>query len=256
MQKILLFLTFLCCVQGTALAQDANAGKVSPAYYLSGKYYSGDFAEKARDYFGGGISSIKDNEGNRVMLLLQDVKDLDPRYRAMEIPREKVKNLEELDAQVNRMIGMIHATHVNLSKGNELKVGRVLPGSFSLQDLQGKSWTPSDLIGKVTVINVWYSGCGPCIAEMPQLSEWKNAYPDVLFLSADFETPDVVKKVVDRVGFNWNHMVKDTYFTKWVGLEGYPLTIVLDKHGVVKYMTHGTNEAKRAEILKTFQALR
>ena len=35
----------------------------------------------------------------------------------------------------------------------------------------------------------------------------------------------------------------------WIGTEGFPLTIVVDKQGVVRYAVHGTSEEKRAELL-------
>jgi hypothetical protein len=35
----------------------------------------------------------------------------------------------------------------------------------------------------------------------------------------------------------------------WIGTEGFPLTIVVDKNGIVRHAVHGTDEAKREELL-------
>ena len=35
----------------------------------------------------------------------------------------------------------------------------------------------------------------------------------------------------------------------WIGYEGFPLTIVVDKKGIVRHAVHGTNETKREELL-------
>jgi hypothetical protein len=35
----------------------------------------------------------------------------------------------------------------------------------------------------------------------------------------------------------------------WIGNEGFPLTIVVDKNGVVRHAVHGTNDMKREELL-------
>lgn len=42
--------------------------------------------------------------------------------------------------------------------------------------LQGKPLTLSSFRGKVTVVNVWWSGCLPCRKEMPMLSEVQKSY--------------------------------------------------------------------------------
>ena len=35
----------------------------------------------------------------------------------------------------------------------------------------------------------------------------------------------------------------------WIGTEGFPLTIVVDKKGIVRYAVHGTNETTREKLL-------
>ena len=127
--------------------------------------------------------------------------------------------------------------------------GKPLPGSFTLHDLNGKLWTEQSLKGHKVVINAWYSGCGPCLREMPILSEWKNKYPNVIFLSVNFEKADKVRKITEARGFNWTHLYGDNYFVKFVGSGGFPLFIVLGEDGLIRYMVNGTNEKIRQDIL-------
>ena len=35
----------------------------------------------------------------------------------------------------------------------------------------------------------------------------------------------------------------------WIGTEGFPFIVVVDKQGIVRHAVHGTNEEKRAELL-------
>jgi hypothetical protein len=35
----------------------------------------------------------------------------------------------------------------------------------------------------------------------------------------------------------------------WIGTKGFPLTIVVDKKGIVRYSVHGTNETTREKLL-------
>lgn len=140
---------------------------------------------------------------------------------------------------------------INSTDVEKFIVGKALPDDFAEKDIDGKTWTKEELKGRVTVINVWYSGCGPCRREMPMLSTWKDKYPDVHFVSANFENVDKVKQITEKEGFNWTHIANDTYFTKRVGNEGYPLTIVVDKNGIVRYCKHGANDNNvRSEILQ------
>ena len=115
--------------------------------------------------------------------------------------------------------------------------------------MDGRTWTNDSVIGRVMVINLWYSGCGPCRAEMPILSEWKEQLPGVMFFSATYHDAETAKRITDKHHFTWTHLVEAKDMMAWIGYEGFPLTIVVDKKGIVRHAVHGTNETKREELL-------
>ena len=122
---------------------------------------------------------------------------------------------------------------------------------FTAMDIDGIECSNKDLEGKVTVLNLWTSTCGPCRAEMPELSTWKELYPDVVFLSATYEDADKARPVVEKLGFTWRHLVNDTLFLRWNNGKGFPMTIVVDRKGIIRRAVNGTNPGIRADILAT-----
>ena len=56
----------------------------------------------------------------------------------------------------------------------------------------------SDFAGKVVVLNFWRSDCPPCVAEMPVLSEFSQANPDVPVIGIATEEASHARRFVDR----------------------------------------------------------
>ena len=119
-----------------------------------------------------------------------------------------------------------------------LLLGQKLPG-FKLKDMDGKEVSEQDLLGKPSVINFWATWCGPCVAEMPQLSRLKEYYKDkVNFISitendvakdhlADFlKDKDFNFQVLDR-GEDYKHLLK---------IGAIPKNLFIDKNGMLRYI--------------------
>lgn len=135
-----------------------------------------------------------------------------------------------------------------------LKVGETFP-EFSATDIDGKVWTNADIKGKVAVFNLWFTGCGPCRAEMPELSSWKDEMPDVMFFSVTYEDAEKARPVIESRKFNWIPLVNDKTFKAFIGRNGYPMTIVVDKNGMVSKVEYGTSPLQRAELKERIEAL-
>lgn len=69
---------------------------------------------------------------------------------------------------------------------------------FTLKDLDGRSWTLSELKGKVVVVNFWATWCPPCRKEMPDLealyAEFKSE--GLVILAVSDEPRATVEKFV------------------------------------------------------------
>jgi len=225
-----------------AMAQD----KVMPKAYAEGLF----FKEFPQGLTGVTVSALKSSGGRVYMFQLNEGNTLPESVKKQALPEDSVANLDEIKKLVEQV-----KTRNRLMYGKvpEPAVGEKFP-DFSCNDINDKAWSRNDFTGKVAVLNVWYSGCGPCIKEMPELSEWKNKYSDAVFLSATYHDKELTKELTEKHGFNWNHLYKDTLFTGWIAGKGYPLTMVVDKNGIIRYAAHGTNKEMRAEVVKTIEA--
>lgn len=172
------------------------------------------------------------------------------------IPVEHVREGEELLRRYNEQKAGSGGIGFTLNATKPLiKVGDKFP-DFSAVDMTGKRWTNADVAGKVMVLNLWFTGCAPCRKEMPELSTWKDEMPDVMFFSSTYEAPEIARQVLDKVNFNWIPLVNDTQFKEYIGDNGYPLTIVVDKSGEIAAFEYGTSPEQRAALKNKIRELR
>ncbi len=98
--------------------------------------------------------------------------------------------------------------------------------------------------GKVTVINFWYTTCGPCVQELPHFDEIATEYSGTVNVVAVHRGNDVDAtngNAVDYINQNYPNsemiFVKDTptdaYHYAHGGTGAYPITIVTDCNGII-----------------------
>lgn len=103
--------------------------------------------------------------------------------------------------------------------------------------------------GKVTFINFWGTWCGPCVSELPHLSELAASYSDTLTVIA-VHSLEGHKKMPAYIGanyadsqivFSWETEgdFVGEYYLQLGGGQGYPYTVVLDEKGVITHTKLG-----------------
>lgn len=171
------------------------------------------------------------------------------------IPMAQVPEATELLRRFNEANSKSEGVNVSLNKTEPLlKEGTKFP-EFTATDMEGKTWTNADVKGKVMVLNIWFTGCGPCRSEMPELSTWKDEMPDVMFFSSTYESAEIARPVIENCKFNWIPLVNNTQFSQYVGNNGYPLTIIIDKEGIVAMVENGTSTTQREAIRQKIKYL-
>lgn len=172
-----------------------------------------------------------------------------------EIAKDKVKDADELLQRLKEAKDNAITISGNAAETPLLKEGEAFP-EFTATDINGKTWTNADVKGKVMVLNLWFTGCAPCRAEMPILSTWKDEMPDVMFFSSTYEDAERAKPVLEQQKFNWIPLINDKQFKKYIGTKGYPLTVVVGKDGKIARVEYGTSPVQREEVKKKIEELR
>jgi thiol-disulfide isomerase/thioredoxin len=115
-----------------------------------------------------------------------------------------------------------------------------------IKAIDNKSFRLSDFAGKVVVINLWASWCGPCRREVPEYEKVRKAYAgrEVEFIGLTMEdrrtASDSVNRFVRQVsfGFRLGWADRETARTLMNGRSGIPQTLVIDADGhVVNHWT-------------------
>lgn len=247
--KLVKLLFFACSI---AMCVSTNAQeKASQKIYIVNGYFFHEIPVSNK--FINGVFTVKTDNGTKASCLTLS-QDLPEEALLYTIPKEQVTEADELLDRYEAEKG--NAIDISFTDGEQLiNVGDKFP-KFSATDITGQIWTNDDVAGKVIVLNCWFTGCGPCRAEMQELSAWKDEMPDVIFFSSTYENADEAKSVLEERGFNWIALVNDTQFKEYVGSNGYPMTIVVDKDGVMRQIEYGTSILQRNSIKRTIQSLR
>lgn len=133
-------------------------------------------------------------------------------------------------------------------------IGKAFP-EFKVKDTEGQEWSKADVTGRPMVLNFWYTGCGPCICEMSELNKWIEVYPDVTYLATTFDSAVQIKKIVESRPFLFTQIADDLFFFETFHVSGMPVTILVDKKGIIRHIEQGTGTAKLRYMQDKLQKL-
>lgn len=108
---------------------------------------------------------------------------------------------------------------------------------IQFQDGEGRNLTLADFQGKVVLLNIWATWCGPCREEMPTLDrlQAKLGGPDfeVVALSIDREGIPAITKFFGEVGVKHLTMYLDSSAkaAPVLGAVGLPASLLIDRDG-------------------------
>ena len=135
---------------------------------------------------------------------------------------------------------------------NGVEVGLPAP-AFNLESLDGKQIALSDHLGDVVVVNFWATWCPPCRAEMPGIEQVYQAHKDegmVVLAVNGREEAALVKSFIEKNGFTFPVLLDgNAEALRAYNARSFPMTIIVDRDGVVRYKQIGPITPAQLESL-------
>jgi thiol-disulfide isomerase/thioredoxin len=110
--------------------------------------------------------------------------------------------------------------------------------NFTLQTLDGKNLSLSDLRGKAVLVNFWATWCGPCKIETPWLVEMQNQYGSaglqVVGVAMDDSGKDEIEKFAKDMGVNYPVLIgKEAVGDAYGGVPALPESFFVGRDGKI-----------------------
>jgi len=129
-----------------------------------------------------------------------------------------------------------------------------------IKNLDGTTFTVDDKKGKVVLLNLWATWCGPCRSEMPTLVKMQDAYRDkdfeIIGLDMDDEPLSLINPFKDQMKLNYALVWPDTALRNELlnvsKFGGIPQSFLIDREGRLRGVFTGANPGgvqKMAEVV-------
>jgi peroxiredoxin len=125
---------------------------------------------------------------------------------------------------------------------------------FTLPDLNGNTINLSKTIeGKIALIDLWATWCGPCIATsksmIPVYNEFKNSGFTIIGVAREFDNTNQLEKTLEREKFPWINLVElNNQNGIWIKY-GIPTaggrTFLVDKDGTILATSPSADEVRK-----------
>lgn len=160
------------------------------------------------------------------------------------LPHYKLFKISETTSEELREIIKNWSIHIYDLYNKESKR---LP-QFKFQDILGHNYNNDSISQKILILNCWFIGCTPCIAEMPFLNKLKSQYSNnqTFFLGLAIDNKKSLIEFLKKVSFNYT-IIPDqkSFIVDSLGITMFP-THLLIKNGIIKIVTNDAKELESA----------
>ena len=138
------------------------------------------------------------------------------------------------------------------------KAARLQSPNVQFQDPDGKDVALADWRGKVIILNVWATWCGPCVEEIPSLDRLADRIGserlEVLAVSQDKGGASAAKAYFEKLGVKHLRAFADPEMnlTRGLGVRALPTTFVLDADGTFLGRLQGSADWDTEDFVEDF----
>lgn len=114
---------------------------------------------------------------------------------------------------------------------------------FECTTINNKKINEDYFRGKVSIVNFWFEGCAPCVAEVPGFNQLVHKYgkDKLRYLAISTDRQEDVEAFLKNHDWDFDHVsdgkpiVTDIFHLPW----GYPTTFLVDQEGIIKKIING-----------------
>lgn len=111
---------------------------------------------------------------------------------------------------------------------------------FKIEKQKGGYFSSDSLVGKPTIINLWFTNCPPCIEEIPILNDLKQKYGDKInTIAITFQDRSKVILFNQLYKFDFEILINARKYIDSLGINGYPKIILLDRNNIIRQIPFG-----------------
>jgi cytochrome c biogenesis protein CcmG, thiol:disulfide interchange protein DsbE len=145
--------------------------------------------------------------------------------------------------------GWIWAARVRPSQGDTSQIPSPYPGfaapDFTLETLGGETSSLAAQRGKVVIVNLWGSWCGPCRAEMPAIQrlyerEREQGLTVLAVHSTVQDSEENARAFAQELGLTFPIVLdRDGAVSRTYRLRALPSTFIVDRKGKIRDIIYG-----------------
>ena len=106
-------------------------------------------------------------------------------------------------------------------------------------DIDGRTWSPEALRGRIVLVDFWATWCAPCLADLPRLKRLHARYASdglaILGVSLDRSSPRDFRSWLQRQAIGWPQVRErggyESPLARHFGVEAIPASFLFDRDG-------------------------